>query len=181
MLRNIDFLVERKELKKEIEPLRKQKLEYDFFFSKERFLKDALYVERNDNSTLLGENITLKERNKDLEMDLQDTKCHRKSCLEKIDHQREALNVAEEKHSYYIATAMTLRKDLKAANVRISELGENKSLHLEKIKYLEIQLNSFKKSLNESHRRESDLVCKVTTLERKIEVWESNKRKRIGQ
>jgi hypothetical protein len=39
-----------KSLKQEIEPLRKQKSEYDFFFDQERFLKDALDTESKESS-----------------------------------------------------------------------------------------------------------------------------------
>ena len=156
-------------LKQEIEPLRKQKSEYDFFFDQERFLKDALDAESKESSTLLGENITLKERNKDLDMDLKDGKSHKKSCLEKIDHLKETLDTVQAEHSNSLAensklsaAKVALEKDysgkVKDLNVRISELGENKSLHLEKIKYLEIQLNSLKKTLCDSQRRESNLL-----------------------
>ena len=80
---------------------------------------------------LLGENTTLKERNKDLCMDLQDAKCHRKSCLEKIDHQREALNIAEEKHSDFIATAMKDNIKIKELKKQLDKLLQDKKHKLE--------------------------------------------------
>lgn len=155
----------------------KQKSEFDFFFEQDRFLKDALVQERKDSASLLEENISLKgdikvatdlikgsiQERKDRVMDL---KAQTKSCLEEL---------------------IVLKKEnsnLKKENLIIPTLEENKSLHLEKIKYLEIQINSYQRTLNDSQRRESTLNYKVDALERKLivneEVWGSNnKRKRL--